>query len=86
MRQARFQAGKNDFFFAFVVAAMFAFTVVGVVAGVLDLARGNAGVVVAKAQELPGAARSAGAQVTQVARADPGRRLPALAGRGARHL
>jgi hypothetical protein len=73
MRYAKFQAGKNDFFFAFVVAAMFAVTVVGAVAGVLDLARARVDVFVAKTQEAPAAARGAGRQALQVARTEAAR-------------
>ncbi|HEY4039106.1 MAG TPA: hypothetical protein VGM15_09825 [Burkholderiaceae bacterium] len=52
---------KNDVFFAFVMAAVFAITVVGAVAGAFDVARGHAGADMAKA---PGQA---------VALRDPGR-------------
>ena len=37
-----FQRQKNDVLFAFVMAAVFAITVVGAVAGAVDLARGHA--------------------------------------------
>jgi hypothetical protein len=41
---------KNDVWFAFVMAAMFAISVVGVVAGAFDAARDHAGADLAKAR------------------------------------
>jgi hypothetical protein len=40
MKYSQFDAGKNDFFFAFVMVAMFAVTVVSAVAGYVDFAGG----------------------------------------------
>jgi hypothetical protein len=43
-----FERQKNDVFFAFVMAAVFAITVVGAVAGAFDVARGHSGADYAK--------------------------------------
>ena len=45
-----FQRQKNDVWFAFVMAAVFAISVVGVVAGTFDAVRGHAGADFAKAR------------------------------------
>jgi len=59
---------KNDFFFAFLLAAVFAVTIVGEVAGVVSVAR-RADTEVAKARQAPAAARSVGEQAPLLARA-----------------
>ncbi len=68
MKRFEFHRRKNDFCFAFVIAAMFAVTIVGAVAGYRDIARGAAGVQAAKAQAAPVAHRETGKQ-EQVAHA-----------------
>jgi len=41
MQQPQFHPGKNDFFFAFLMTAVFVITVAGAIGGYLDLARGR---------------------------------------------
>ena len=55
----RFDVGKNDFCFAFVIAAVFTVTVAGAIIGCLDLARGRVGADYAKTLAAPIALRGA---------------------------
>jgi hypothetical protein len=71
MRQSQFRPGKNDFFFACLISAMFAVTVFGIIAGTLDLVRGRAESY-AKTRGAPVALHDAREQAPQVARAGPG--------------
>jgi hypothetical protein len=73
MRQPQFHPKKNDFFFALLVAAMFAVTVVGAIVGALDLAGDRVAVNYAQTREAPGALRAAPEKAPQLARAGPGR-------------
>jgi hypothetical protein len=50
MESQQFKSGKNDFFFGFVMVAMFVVTVAVAVAGALDLGHGHAGQDFAKKQ------------------------------------
>ncbi len=67
MKHAQFHQRKNDFCFAFLIAAVFAITLVGAVAGSLDLVRGRAGGESAKTQEVSVALRGPGEQASNVA-------------------
>jgi hypothetical protein len=53
MKYSHFDPGKNDFFFAFVIAAVFVVTVAGAVVGYVDLAREHADAESAKVREAP---------------------------------
>jgi len=66
----KFHAGKNDIFFACVVVAMFAVTVVGVIAAGLDFARDRVEANYAKTRVGPVALRAT-EQEPKVARAGP---------------
>ncbi|HEX4596398.1 MAG TPA: hypothetical protein VH278_01310 [Burkholderiaceae bacterium] len=69
MKQFQFHAferQKNDVFFAFVMAAVFAITVVGAVAGAFDVARGHAGADMAKARGQAVAMRDPGREPLNV--------------------
>ncbi len=50
MKDSRFQTGRNDFFYALLIAAVLSVTLSGALIGTLELARGQAGTEVAKAQ------------------------------------
>jgi hypothetical protein len=69
MKYSQFKQRKNDFAFAFVMAAMFAVTVVGAVAGYVDMARGRLGADSAKTQGPSLALRGPAEQVPHVANA-----------------
>ncbi|HUD27103.1 MAG TPA: hypothetical protein VMQ45_15575 [Burkholderiaceae bacterium] len=73
MKQSQFYPGKNDFFFACLITAMFAVTLFGVIAGTLDLIRGHAGAVYAATPMAPIALAGAGEQAPHEARAGPRR-------------
>lgn len=53
MKYSHFDPGKNDFFFGFVIAAVFVVTVAGAVVGYVDLAREHANAQSAKVREAP---------------------------------
>jgi hypothetical protein len=82
MRQSQFRPGKNDFFFACLITAMFAVTVVGVIAGTLDLVRGRAETY-AKTRGAPVALHDARGATPQAARAGPGRVMVGVSAREA---
>jgi len=71
MQQPQFHPGKNDFFFAFLMTAVFVITVAGAIGGYLD--RGRVDVDYAKTRGAPVALRDATEQAPQVARAGPER-------------
>ena len=50
MKDSRFQTGRNDFFYALLIAAVLSVTLSGALIGTLELARGRAVAEVAKAQ------------------------------------
>jgi hypothetical protein len=64
MRQ--FYPAKNDFFFALLIAAVFAVTVAGAITGSLDLARGRVGADYAKTRAATIALRGNEEQAPQV--------------------
>ena len=66
MKHAQFHQRKNDFCFGFLIAAVFAITLVGAVAGSLDLVRGRAGEESAKTREVSVALRGTGEQASNV--------------------
>lgn len=66
MKYSHFDPGKNDFFFGFVIVAVFVVTVAGAVVGYVDIAREHADAESAKVREAPVAldvARGQGAGV-----------------------
>lgn len=69
MKHHQFQPRKNDFAFAFLLAAVFAVTIAAGVAGTLDIARARASVEAAKAQTAPVAHRDTGEPESQIAHA-----------------
>ena len=71
MQQTQFHPGKNDFFFAFLMTAVFVITVAGAIGGYLD--RGRVDVDYAKTRGAPVALRDATERAPQVARAGPER-------------
>jgi hypothetical protein len=71
MQYSKFHPAKNDFCFAFVMAAMFVVTIVGAVAGVVDIARGRAAADSAGTPTTSVALRGANEQAPQAARAGP---------------
>jgi hypothetical protein len=73
MQQPQFHPGKNDFFFAFLMTAVFVITVAGAIGGYLDLARGRVDVDYVKTRGAPVALRDATERAPQIARAGPGR-------------
>jgi hypothetical protein len=73
MKEPQFYPAKNDFFFAFVIGAMFVVTVVGAIAGYVDFARGHAGGDFAKTRAVPITLQRAHPQEPQIARAGPAR-------------
>ena len=60
VKQLQFHRRKNDLCFAFLMASVLAITIVGLVAGALDLGRDHASKEVAKAREVSIALRAAG--------------------------
>jgi hypothetical protein len=64
-----YERQKNDVWFAFVMAAMFAISVVGVVAGAFDAARDHAGADLAKARGQVIVMRDSAHEAVQAARA-----------------
>jgi hypothetical protein len=72
MTYSPFKQRKNDFAFAFVMAAMFA-AIVGAIVGILDLAGARVGVEAAKTQSPPLALRGPAEQAPHVANAGEGK-------------
>jgi hypothetical protein len=73
MQYSKFHPAKNDFCFAFVMAAMFVVTIVGAVAGAVQMARGHAAADSAATQTTSVALRGANEHAPRAARAGPAR-------------
>jgi len=67
MKYSQFDPGKNDFFFGFVIAAVFVISVAGAVVGYVDIAREHANAQSAKVREAPVALDVARGQAAEVA-------------------
>jgi len=53
MKYSQFDPGKNDFFFGFLIVAVFVISVAGAVVGYVDIAREQANAESAKVREAP---------------------------------